>query len=460
MVGPVQEADLGAEREAARLELVGGLEGLVEWCGKQKAFAARARLYGRLIAIEPDHAEARRALGYRRQKDGSWKEPRRPRTSKDQDPEALAELAKLEQAVDAAYSRRVLGLLEAFSDLPPRLRREVVGDILRSNPDDAAARAELGEARDGEAWVLAETLTARARRAELKALVQVALAEAPKAERVAPSEREAAFGLVWKGVVASDEVRALSTDSEEEARQLAQALPAARRLFEGASGLRASFPDGLTLFALPNDGEKVTFLDAHPAVDAEYRAFLEGLEGTSIRDSSDFAQWAPDRLRRLDSLVRIGFMWLFVQSCGLSPQVGWAFEGFGLYLTRELVGTRLTWFVRPSEYGQARDDSALRARLTDTRVNWMGEAYKLLSQPTRPSLPLMLGKDVNRLDTRDLLYSYALGAYLLEAEAEHLPRILRRLGKGEASVKVLEEELGRPITELPDHLLRWLSERR
>lgn len=455
-----QGEDLAAEREAARLALVADLEGLVAWCGEHKAYGARARLYGRLIRVEPDHAEARRALGHRREKDGTWKEPRRPRTPKDHDPEVLEELAGFEGAVDAAYSARVLGLIEAHPDLPPRLRRELVDDVLRSDPDDAAARAALGEARDGEAWVLVETLAARARRAELKGLVKRALAEAPAAEPAEALERERALGLSWKGIAASSEARALSTGSAEEAARLVQALPAARRLFEGALGLRARLPEGLTLLALANDGEKARFLDAHPSVDAEYRAFLEPLEGSSIRDSSDFVQWAPDPLRRLDSLVRLGFMWLFVDSCGLSTRVGWAFEGFGLYLTRELVGTRLTWFVQPSEYGQARDDSALRARLMDTRVNWMGEAHALLSQPTRPRLPLLLGKDVNRLDTRDLLYSYVLAAYLVEARAESLPAILRRLGEGQASLEVLEEELGLSITELPDHLLRWLTERR
>jgi hypothetical protein len=455
-----QEVDVAAEREAARRELVAGLEGLVEWCDEHRAFAARARLYGRLLRVEPDHAGARRGLGHKRQKDGSWKEPSRPRTPRDHDPEALAELAALEGEVDAAYSRRVLGLLEALPDAPPRLRRELVDDVLRSDPDDAAARALVGEARDGERWVLRETLAARARRGELKALVQRALADAPAPAPSEPLAREAAFGLPWQGVVASSEVRALSTGSVEEAERLARALPAARRFFEGALGLRARLPQGTTLLALANEGEKARFLDAHPSVDAEYRAFLEPLEGSSIRDSSDFVNWAPDPLWRLDSLVRLGIMWLFVDSCGLSTRVGWAFEGFGLYLTRELVGTRLTWFVQPSEYGQGRDDSALRARLMDTRTNWMGEAFTLLSGTSRPKLALMLGKDVNRLDTRDLLVSYALAAYLVEAEAERLPRVLGRLGKGEPSVQVLEEELGRPVTELPDHLLRWLSERR
>ena len=48
--------------------------------------------------------------------------------------------------------------------------------------------------------------------------------------------------------------------------------------------------------------------------------------------------------------VRLGLAWLFYDAYGVWLKHGMLFEGLGLYLTRELIGTRLTWFVQPSQY--------------------------------------------------------------------------------------------------------------
>ena len=132
----------------------------------------------------------------------------------------------------------------------------------------------------------------------------------------------------------------------------------------------------------------------------------------------------------------------------------------GVYLTRELVGTRLTWYVKPSEYLVEEDDNALRARMLDTRSNWMNEALKVLESEERPNLALLLGRDVNQLTTEDLLYSYVLCAYLLEAEGDRFPRILTKIGEGSPSVEVLEEVLELSLPKLEERVIRWLKERR
>jgi len=456
-----QDEGLDEAREAARVELVASFETLAEWAGKKKLFAKRADVYLQLIHFQPGHEVALRGLGYTKDKNGEWKEPKEKRPPRDFDKTAAKEFDERNAAITEAYFGALLGLLEGHGDdVTPKQRSAIVTDLLFADPDDARARALIGEARLDGAWVLVETARAKARRPVIKDLVRKAFRQVPPAEVVEPSAKEAAFGLRWKGVYASTLVRSLSTGSAKEAERMTQAMAASLSLFNDSTGAEAELPPNLTVYTLANEGDKETFLGAHPDVDDEYRKFLAQLEGSGIMESDDFAQWSEDPLRRLDSLVRISIMWMFVDGFEVTPKTGWAFEGFGLYLTRELVGTRLTWFVRPSEYLVKAEDNALQARLLDTRTNWMAEALKVLSKPKRPNLPIFLGKDVNQLTTEELLYSYVIAAYLLEAYPEAIPKILGRIGGGEASALVLEQELGRSMEELPAHLLRWLDERR
>ena len=183
------------------------------------------------------------------------------------------------------------------------------------------------------------------------------------------------------------------------------------------------------------------------------------LDGSGIQGTGDYAHWGPEEERRLDGLVRQALAWLLVESYGVSPESGWALEGFGLYLCRELIGTRLTWFVKPSENTVASEDNALRARLLDTRTNWMNEANKVLQGEHSPKLEFVLGKTVNNLTTEDLLYSYVLAAFLLEARPEVIPPLLRAIGGGATSQDALQKELGLDLPRIDGLVRRWLTER-
>jgi hypothetical protein len=74
-------------------------------------------------------------------------------------------------------------------------------------------------------------------------------------------------------------------------------------------------------------------------------------------------------------------------------------------------------------------------------------------------LAFLVGKDVNQLTTEGLLYAYVLAAYLIEAESDRIPAIFTRIGKGEASVAVLESEFGLTLEQLGLRVRRWLAER-
>ncbi len=448
-------------REAAREELVEGLEGLAAWCTRKKIYLQRVSVYESILHFDPGNTTAMRGLGYIKDRNGNWKETERKVEPKDWSQGAVRQFPARRSAVVEAYRDAMFGLFETYKGrLSPTQSERILDDILEADPDDARVRELRGEAKLDGRWVLRETLVAKEGREILRDRVRQAFKTAPKAREVEANKRELAYGIAWKAVYATEHVRSLGTGTAKEVERMTTATWAARSLFNGALGVQAKYPRDFAVYTLARPADKMAFLMNHPAVDQSYRDFLFQLEGSGIQGSGDLAHWADDKNRRLDGLVRQSIMWLFADGYQIYPTHGWIFEGFGLYLTRELVGTRLSWFVKPSQYLVEEDDLALQARLLDSRTNWMNEALQVLEHESRPKLQFLLGKDVNAMTTEDLLYAYVLAAYLLEAQAESIPRVFTRIGKGEPSTVVLEEELGLELADLDVRVRRWLSERR
>jgi len=453
-------ADVESERAAVRQELMAQLEGLAAWCAKQKVFLKRQEVYEWMLRLDPENADARRGLGWIKDKDGQWRPKEHRVPPVDHDKEAASEFALRRAEVAAGFAGALFALLDGHADeLSAEERESLLDDVLRVDPDNARAHDLRGEAKLADRWVLVETVAAKQRRGELREMVRTAFRTVPKARARTPDAKERGFGIEWTAVYTSPLVRSLGTGSEEEVRRLTEAMWATRSYFNAALGAGADFPEDFTVYSLARSSDKLAFLTNHPSIGPEYREFLLRCDGSGIQGSGDLAHWAPDELRRLDGLVRQAITWLFAEGFGILPGQGWAVEGFGLYLTRELVGTRLSWFVRPSEYLNQEDDLALQARLLDSRTNWMNEAHRVLNGKGRPRLAFLLGKDVNRLTAEDLLYSYVLAAYLLEAESTRLPDLLARIGAGTPAVEAFEAVFGEPPEELGAHVRRWLGER-
>jgi len=453
--------DLDEDRLAAKEQLLERLAELAEWCTKKKIYARRVEVYEAILHFDSESSLARRGLGFIKNSDGKWVEKERRVEAKDWDKSAARKFPERRAEVAESYREAMFALLDKYEgELSPVQREAVLDDVLFADPDDPRVHAMRGETRLDDKWVLLETARAKEHRAELRTMVRKAFQGVPKPEPADPNDREQAFGIGWKAVYATPVVRSLGTGSDEEVQKMTKAMAATRAYFNAALGVEAHFPQDFTVFSLARPSDKMAFLMGHPVVDDQYRDFLFKLDGSGIQGSGDLAHWSEEPHRRLDGMVRQAIAWLFAEGYGILPKQGWVFEGLGLYLTRELVGTRLTWYVQPSEYLLEAEDHALKARLLDTRTNWMNEALKVLRSGKRPSLSILLGRSVNQLTTEDLLVSYVLCAYLLEAQPEKLPAILRRLGEGQASATVLEEELACDLPDLYDHLTRWLGERR
>jgi hypothetical protein len=276
------------------------------------------------------------------------------------------------------------------------------------------------------------------------------------------------FTVEWKAGVATEHVRVLTTGERAEAARVAQVLHATLEVFQSVLGTTTDLGREFTFYLVTNEEAKKAFLDNIPLASAAQRLLFDQLEGTGLKDSSSGASWAPSPERRLDGAVRHTLGAMLQVEFGLTPDSAWAWEGLGLYLTRELIGTRYTWYVNPASKDQPADTTRgsgeFLKKLLTPGTNWMNEGYHLLRESDAQSLATTLERPLNKLVPQDVFLSYVVSAYLLESQAQKLPDILRMLGSrtapGQKASKVWPAVLGMDMEIFFPRLIRWLGERR
>jgi len=456
-----QGAQLAPEFEARRAEaraaLVGSLEDFAAWCQGKSLFKEKARCYELVLELVPDHAEARKVLGYSRAKDGRWTAPEKPKVYRDFDKKALEEAPERWAEATAGFVQAMVRELESGTLGAPE-RDAAASEALRFDPDNERVHTLLGEVESDKGWVLPETARARERRAVLRELVRSALEGAPPTEAVPLTEREKRFPLHFEAVAAPG-LRVVGTVSEDELRLTAQAVLAMERLLGSVFESKYRLPADTTVFLLADPAHFPAFLEHHPAIRPEQRAYFQKLEGGGVQGTNDFAFWTGDTQRRIDGIVRLVLGFWLSGAFGITVDHGWVYEGFGLYLTRSLVRTRMTWLAQPSSVLAPEQDMALRQRLMDPATNWMDEALRLLIEKRQPAFGEFASKNGSQLTTEDVLYAYALATYLLEAHAAEVPPMLERIGRGFARTQAFQEAIGRPLSEFERTFERWLRER-
>jgi hypothetical protein len=297
-------------------------------------------------------------------------------------------------------------------------------------------------------------------RRELAEAVKRALEGQEKPKKTGLEKEERVFGLEFVAVEESG-TRVLATGAEEEARRVAECIGAARRLFVELTGSSATLPRGLKAYLLGTSEAKTAFLEKHPALTPETRAALAKLEGAGVPGTADWAWWEGDAEKRLDALVRLAFDWLCRDLGVTTERHPWLHEGLGFYLTHALVGSRLSWFVRPRA-GDARNDAdkvALESQMDDLGADWLGLARGLFGSGQKFDLEELLHLEAQELDPVDHLRAHALAAYLVEVHRPALGRVLARVGAGDDPRMALEEALGFPFADLRGRLHVWLDRR-
>ena len=71
-----------------------------------------------------------------------------------------------------------------------------------------------------------------------------------------------------------------------------------------------------------------------------------------------------------------------------------------------------------------------------------------------------MGRDVNQLNTEDILTSYVMAAYLLEGQPKKVDAFLRMTGSRLSLDEQVQRVFGWDLNTFQERAGRWLSERR
>jgi len=444
-------------RNEARTALVGRLLELAGWCNQNQLFEERDRVLRAVIGIEPDNLEARKGLRYARNVDGSWKEPS-PRPAKNMSATALEKLPEKRAEAVRPFSD---ALLQKVRDpaITPALRKSVLDEILAVDPDDAQSHALLGEVHGEKGWVLQETVTAKTRRAAIRAAVEAAKSAPPGIVPAAATADEKQMFDKWKSGAQSGTVRVIGTGEVKACEDLANHCRIAGAVFQAVLGAAPQWAEGFGILLATGAGEKDALVAALPGLEAAQRDALKKTIGGGIPGTWKIVLFEPDEKKRADCGVRHALAHLLHQGWNVETTHAWVFEGLGLYLTREICGTRLTWFCTGSGVSNEGKNSP-RGKLIVGDVNWMNEAYKLLTREAPVDLATVLGRELSTMGVEDVLVSYALCAYLVEGRPEATPVLLQAVGENVPPADAIQKALGMTVPELQERLVRWLSERK
>jgi hypothetical protein len=453
-----QAEEFETYRLGAHTQLVQRLETHAGWCRSKKIHVEYGKTLKLILEFDSQNTAALKGLGFER-RGMEWVAPKKEKSFKNCGEKFLEE-------VPEHYREAIAPLIEGHTrwveagELSVEERRVALADILRLAADNALVVGAGVEIRAAAASILPETLVARERRVQLKKWVDGAFASAPETRTGELKDRDRALGVDWLGVVEAPTKRVVYATDRGEAERLLLALHAAESVFQSLFPGRRGLPRDLSVYLMETELQKTPFLANHPAVNDEYRAFLQNLGGSGIQGSRDFAFWSGDAQRRADGIVRIALGWMFQGGFGFSVESGWAYEGFGLYLTRLIVRTRLTWTAQAESDLISERDFKLPSRLLPEYANWMEQALRLWNAERVPDFGELMRKNVNQLSAEDVLVSYALAAYLLEGQPEKIDRLLRVTGSAMPLEEQVERAFSWDLETFRDRAGRWLSERR
>lgn len=455
-----------------RSRVVQELEALCEECHEKKAYRVRDRLYEGLLHYAPDHPRARKVLGYRRGKEGEW-ERGKYREPKNYDRDEVEALEHRIDEVVRALVRDLTGLLERGA-VPTPERRGHLESLLPLSPDNVALREALGEARYDGRWLRSEAVRGLERRESLRARARAAFADGPEGDPWELPPGVAATGLEFTAHRETDRVRVAGTGKVEEILRATKVLHELQDLLRTEFDVKVNEPklhrgrlvqdrsqleiQHFAYYFMDTPERRARFIAGYPGLSANDRELFPQMASAWLDRKGTMGVWIDTVAERLDTAVRQRIGAFLRDHFQISTKSGWIWEGYGMLLTERFLGTRLTFFVRPSKYVEGGGTVNLSNRMRDPASDWYALALERLQTSPPPRIPFVLGRDVNQLTGEDLLLSYALAGFLIEGHPEHARNVLQRVGAGEDPVRVLESEFRRPLTETVAALATWLSE--
>lgn len=447
--------------EAARIaQLVSDLEAHGAACHKGKLFRDRNAAYDLLLSFAPDHAVARKWLKYKRATDGTWSRKLRYKAPRNLKSPAPAIAARFE-AIGNRFADDTIAWLETQGTrVPKRERARLLRTVARAAPHRADVHELRGEVLDASgAWRLNESLPSIRRRKELAAQAENARARAPTPASVRPNRDEVATGVGWKGIVEGPRARIAGTVSAGELKAAYELVDSTFRFWPAIYGSEPPALRDLSVLLITSNAERGTLLKNHPRSSKAFQSFGASLSSGWFPKTNIVFARSGQRERRLEWCTRQPLAAMLRFGFKVRSKHGWAFEGFGLYASHLLSGHRRTFYVRRTKYGDKADpDDDLWKRLTEPNAEWRAHGRTLLASERAPDLRLLLGKEVNTMNTEDMLLSYVLAAYLIEAHPERVPSVLEAVATGTKADDLVEQTFGLDIRGLELRLRRWLDE--
>jgi len=452
---------LGPGRREAVAVFVTELEELADWCTRNRLYRDRNETYRVVLSLDGDHPAARKWLRYRKTAHG-WVKQKKFKPARNLDPGAHPTwVRKLDETRDRFADRMVAVLKDTNGSALDRAA--TFREIFLQRPDHEPARLLNGQVRHRGRWVLRETQVAYSRRRELVRLARKATFRvATRRGRLRQWETD--LGLAWTEVWETPTWRLVTTCGAGEGEVAARLIGACAEFFEGVFDLTSVSPrPGQLVFLVKTNAEFHRLLTKHPEMTAAGRKRCWDLGGAWTPKSGHLFEYADDPVTRREGCVRQALGSLFKRKYGLTTKHGWAWEGAGLYLGEHLTGSKYVTFVRFGKY--ARDEPGrkerLAERLYEQGADWFKLGREMLDRGEFPELRFLLGKNVNAMTAKDLVASYCLGAYLLEAHADRAGKLFGGIGnKKQAPGKAFEKALGLNLGQFECRLRAWLMERR
>lgn len=460
----VAAAEASAVQDLARVHAAALAKAreLAAWADERKLYSGRTAMHELVLAFDPDDAEARKALGFRKQK-GEWIPGKRKEPADECEADVPAAFAELRRA---ALVDLVAQLDAALADAPKSTRTEALrrAELARLVPfDDASAvRERLGEVWDAEAarWILVETRDARAARAAMATRVADLRAALPTPE---PTERDehtrAMTGLDFTAVLGARGVVATSTLDAAETGDLLLTALLMRDVFLSAFPAQGA-PGYPTVLYCLEPGQRGAFLEQHPLCPKEELAYRTGVTSSWLTGRLLVGATSPLMRKDVTAFQTAGYA--LTEKFGVWTDDGWAQQGLTSYLAFQVTGTRLSfWDIQnKDQYGEKKLDAKnWHERVPPSTQGWLLEASGLVAGgQSMAHFARALTSHTVAMSWEDVVTSHAVAAYLFEAKRDVLVRVLLRTKEGAPVVATLEEELGMPLEELRTRLVRWIAE--
>jgi hypothetical protein len=455
-----EEFDLLKDRTRKAIATLNSeLEELALWADKNKLFAARDEAYELLIVYATEHRAARQCLRYHRNREGVWQRRtyKRPRNH---ERELVPEFERRMKEIRTKFIASMHVVLDACTQRPIRQQIELADIMLRFDPDDAKSRRIRKETKLDGKWVLDETARAKLRRVDFAKTVTEITDGMKKPKKVPATEDERKLGVDWVGFWQGVWWRASGTTDSDEVLHALKMLDASHPFFDHAFGTKTTVPPRCGFYLLSGKEEAGTVLQNHALISDAKREYFLRLRAAWVPHHPIFFHWSDSPVVRLDGSVRMALGLLILRNFKINTTRGWVWEGLGLYLDYCLTGSHRTVFVTPEMKTRAtrRTPFDIETRMKKPGADWIQLAFDLVTGDAAPPIELMTKKKVNKMDPEDLVYAYALVAYIVEGHEDRAAAFFSYHGNQRKFVETVEKVFEIPFDYFMERYHRWLHE--